>query len=98
MERTRDEGVKVWFWRRDDPGVPDAVAQKGLSNLVFGDTPTIRPDPTWGPPGAYFPVGDFCDYDSHFNAHMMVFDLTFCVSDYMAAIMSIEVLMLQATG
>lgn len=78
MARTADTGVRVWFWRRDDPGVPAAVAQKGLLNDVFGDTPVITPDPTWGPPMAFFPMGDFCDYDSHFDAHIVVFDLTFC--------------------
>lgn len=80
MSRMPDDGIKVWFWRRDDPDVPPAVTQKGLFNDVFGDRPVlIVPDPTWGPPSAYFPFGDFCEYSSHFDAHIMVFDLTFCV-------------------
>ncbi|GJE94439.1 glycoside hydrolase family 16 protein [Phanerochaete sordida] len=78
MARTPDTGIRVWFWRRDDPTVPPAVAQKGLLNSVLGDTPVITPDPSWGPPHAFFPFGDFCDYSSHFDAHIMVFDLTFC--------------------
>ena len=80
MARTRDEGVRVWFWRRNDPTVPPAIAQCGLDNFVFGASPVLSPDPSWGVPAAAFPVGDFCDYDSHFDAHIMVFDLTFCVS------------------
>ncbi|EKM54599.1 glycoside hydrolase family 16 protein [Phanerochaete carnosa HHB-10118-sp] len=80
MSRTPDDGIKVWFWRRDDPGVPPAVTQKGFFNDVFGaDQPVLTlPDPTWGPPLAYFPFGDFCEYGGHFDAHIMVFDLTFC--------------------
>lgn len=38
----------------------------------------------WGIPEAYFPLGSggdsTCDYESHFDAHQLVFDLTFCVS------------------
>lgn len=80
MARTKQDGIRVWFWRRDDPTVPQAVANKGLTNFVFGDAPVITPDPSWGTPAAFFPVGDFCDYDGHFDPHIMVFDLTFCVS------------------
>lgn len=84
MARAQDEGIKVWFWQRGDPAVPPAVAQKGLFNDMFGDQPVIMPDPTWGLPAAYFPMGNSCDYDEHFNAHIMVFDLTFCVSHSLA--------------
>lgn len=79
MARTKQEGVRVWFWRRGDPSVPQAVSQRGLTNFMFGDNSVITPDPSWGVPAAYFPVGDFCDYASHFDPHIMVFDLTFCV-------------------
>lgn len=85
MARTRAEGIRIWFWRRDDPTVPadvrgtyGASVQKPL-DFMFGGPPSITPDPSWGVPDASFPVGDFCDYNSHFDAHMMVFDLTFCV-------------------
>ena len=78
MVRTRDEGVRVWFWARGDSRVPSDVAVAAPDLYVAGPT-TIFPNPTWGTPDADFPVGDWCDYDSHFDPHMMVFDLTFCV-------------------
>ncbi|KIP10918.1 glycoside hydrolase family 16 protein [Phlebiopsis gigantea 11061_1 CR5-6] len=81
MARTRTEGVRVWFWRRNDPTVPPAVAQPpspGFGSALFGGGAVITPDPTWGMPAAAFPAGDFCDYDGHFDPHIMVFDLTFC--------------------
>ncbi|KAJ7703258.1 nucleophile-disabled Lam16a mutant holds Laminariheptaose in A cyclical conformation [Mycena rosella] len=62
-------GIYMWFWSRNDFTVPLEVVQ-GLS--------TVNPDPTlWGVPDAAFP-SDQCDYASHFNAHNIVFDLTFC--------------------
>jgi len=34
-------------------------------------------------PAANFPMRKgYCDYDQHFDAHKMVFDLTFCVSAF----------------
>ncbi|THH00761.1 hypothetical protein EW026_g1828 [Hermanssonia centrifuga] len=87
MARSRNEGIRVWFWQRDDPAVPDEVRQSGSAYGVpgapqlfpgFGGPPTIHPDATWGTPDADFPVGDGCIYEDHFDAHMMVFDLTFC--------------------
>lgn len=71
MARSIDDGIRVWFWQRDDPTTPSEV-QQGASSLT--------PDPSWGVPDASFPNGDFCDYSSHFNNHIIVFDLTFCVS------------------
>lgn len=59
--------MKIWFWARDDANVPYAVKYADGSNL----------DPSWGDPDAYFPMNS-CDYDSHFNGHSIVFDLTFC--------------------
>ena len=79
MARTREEGVRVWFWQRDDPAVPQEVQNSTPAFFIAGPT-TIFPNPSWGPPDAAFPVGDGCDYDSHFDPHMIVFDLTFCVS------------------
>ena len=78
MVRTRDEGIRVWFWARGDPKVPSDVAVAAPDLYVAGPT-TIFPNPTWGTPDADFPVGDWCDYDSHFDPHMMGFDLTFRV-------------------
>lgn len=71
MARSADDGIRVWFWQRDDPSVPPEV-QQGYES--------ISPSPSWGVPDASFPNGDFCDYNSHFDEHIIVFDLTFCVS------------------
>ena len=59
----------MWFWTRDDPEVPLSVRQ-GL--------PAVIPDATWGEPEARMPT-DTCDWNTHFNAHSIIFDLTFCV-------------------
>jgi len=69
LARSKEYGIKVWFWPRASPLVPSDVRR---------DCGTARPD-SWGPPTAYFPTGDNCEYEEHFDAHMMVFDLTFCV-------------------
>ncbi|KAJ7045452.1 glycoside hydrolase family 16 protein [Mycena alexandri] len=62
-------GISVWFWSRDNSTVPTEVSQ-GL--------PTVNPDPSlWGSSDAFFPTTS-CDYMSHFDAHNIVFDLTFC--------------------
>ncbi|KAI0295852.1 glycoside hydrolase family 16 protein [Multifurca ochricompacta] len=64
-------GIQVWFWPRDEapPEVRDGVVKEEPLFPGFG----------WGSPAADFPVyPGFCDYDTHFNAHEMVFDLTFC--------------------
>ncbi|KAF7376094.1 Glycoside hydrolase family 16 protein [Mycena sanguinolenta] len=69
MKRGPACGVSIWFWSRYNPSVPLEVSQ-GRS--------TINPDPAlWGIPDAVFPM-DNCDYSSHFDAHSIVFDLTFC--------------------
>ncbi|PCH36174.1 glycoside hydrolase family 16 protein [Wolfiporia cocos MD-104 SS10] len=73
MARTQQDGIRVWFWPRDSPDVPLAVRAP-----VPGLFPTIMPDPTWGAPVAAFPIGPYCDYAAHFDAHQFVFDLTFC--------------------
>ncbi|KAF7980782.1 hypothetical protein HWV62_36845 [Athelia sp. TMB] len=68
MQKSVSAGINVWFWSRDDASVPAAV-RKG------GDW--VAPDATWGCPGAAF--GNVtCDYESHFNAHSIIFDLTLC--------------------
>ena len=69
------DSVKIWFYPRNDEGVPEAIRQPGQCGQP------ILPDSTWGDPDANFPFSSQdCDYDQHFNAHQMVFDLTFCVS------------------
>lgn len=71
MERTQAVGVKVWFWARSDSMVPTGVKNGAAS---------LNPDSTWGEPDAFFPSSSSCDFASQFNAHQIVFDLTFCVS------------------
>lgn len=60
----------MYFWSRNDPSVPAAV-KNGES--------CIEPDSSWGTPDARFPT-DTCNWGQHFDAHSIVFDLTFCVS------------------
>jgi len=38
-------------------------------------------DGSWGWPEAAFKFED-CDYASHFDAHQILFDLTFCVNTF----------------
>lgn len=74
MHRSRSQGVAVYFWPRTSTEVPSAVSRGyGL----------IQPDYTWGVPQAYFPFTSSCDYGTHFDAHKMVFDLTFCVRGFL---------------
>ncbi|KAI0256408.1 glycoside hydrolase family 16 protein [Lactifluus subvellereus] len=73
MSKTRSHGVQVWFWPRNSPSIPTEIsrdAQKGEP---------VSPDWSWGPPAANFPMyPGYCNYEQHFNAHQMVFDLTLC--------------------
>ena len=69
MQKTAEEGVSVWFWSRHDHKVPDEIR-------TFKDS--VSPDSSWGEPSARF-LTTSCDYASHFNAHSIVFDVTFCV-------------------
>jgi len=77
MQKSASQGINVWFWPRDDPGVPPAVK--------WGSD-TVLPSSSWGLPDAAFPL-DSCDYHSHFNDHRIVFDLTFC-GDWAGAMFS----------
>jgi hypothetical protein len=71
MRKARDLGVSVWFWGRNDPLVPLGI-RDGYQYLATTQ---------WRPPDADFPMhSDNCDYDQHFDAHQIIFDLTFCVS------------------
>lgn len=69
MARSKEYGIKVWFWPREDFLAPFDVRS---------DEETVDPD-LWGEPIAYFPTGGNCEYEEHFDAHRIVFDLTFCV-------------------
>lgn len=72
MKRTQTDGVAVWFWGRDDNSVPLAVR--------YGSS-VVKPDRTWGTPDAVFPSSKSCSFSDHFDAHQIIFDLTFCVSE-----------------
>ena len=69
LARSKDYGIKVWFWSRAASSVPSDVQS---------NSETVDPN-NWGIPTAFFPTGDNCGYEEYFNAHMLVFDLTFCV-------------------
>ncbi|EJT98107.1 hypothetical protein DACRYDRAFT_91125 [Dacryopinax primogenitus] len=66
MERTTTS-ISVWFWPTNSGLAPSAVLS-GASSL---DTSTF------GEPDALF-VNTDCDIPSHFTAHNIIFDLTFC--------------------
>jgi hypothetical protein len=90
MVHLTDQGITIWFWSRNDPTAPAEVRGiGGGGNLldavdnVLGSSLSphvIEPSDLWGLPEAVFPISQ-CSA-SHFDAHMMIFDLTFCVSDY----------------
>lgn len=69
MQRTA-AGINIWFWSRTDPTVPYEVSS---------GTRSVSANSSWGLPSAAFPFTS-CDYASYFNAHAIIFDLTFCVS------------------
>lgn len=63
-----DWGIRIYFWSRYDFTVPSEVSNpRGR----------IRPSFEWGFPEAVFPFTEDCSPD-HFNAHQIIFDLTFC--------------------
>ncbi|KAF9528601.1 glycoside hydrolase family 16 protein [Crepidotus variabilis] len=66
LERT-SSSIKVWFWARNDGGVP-AEVRNGGSNVTPGN---------WGTPSANFPNSQ-CNIASHFQEHNIVINLTFC--------------------
>ena len=62
----------MWFWSRDDSTTPKGILY-GSSEMAV--------DGSWGWPEAAFKFED-CDYASHFDAHQILFDLTFCVNTF----------------
>jgi len=62
------DGIKIWFWSRQEEYIPIEVTQF---------LPVVTPS-LWGIPDVYFPTGNQCNYADHFNAHNLLFDLTFC--------------------
>ena len=73
LARSKEYGIKVWFWPRGALLVPLGVRH---------DLGVVNPD-FWGQPTTYFPTGDNCGYEEHFDAHMFIFDLTFCVRSFL---------------
>jgi hypothetical protein len=74
MVKSRMFGVQVYFWPQNSINVPPEIRDCGSGGG------SLFPNPSWGSPAANFPMcPGYCDYDSHFNAHQIVFDLTFCV-------------------
>ncbi|KAJ3844135.1 glycoside hydrolase family 16 protein [Lentinula raphanica] len=61
--------ISHWFWPRNAPNVPDEIRQ--------GDSDVVTPGENWGTPDATF-VWPQCDYNSHFDPHQIIFDLTLC--------------------
>lgn len=71
MTRSSQNGAAVYFWPRNDGSVPADIKSGGNS---------VNPA-SWGEPEALFPT-DSCNWAQHFDAHNIVFDLTFCVSAF----------------
>ncbi|KAI0283797.1 concanavalin A-like lectin/glucanase domain-containing protein [Russula brevipes] len=68
--KSREFGVLVWFFPRNNcHALEEWLAGDSLSlDFLF-----------WLEPAANFPMRKgYCDYGKHFDAHKMVFDLTFC--------------------
>lgn len=76
-----DEGpkIRVWFWTRFDPALPPEIKTPPEPDARTGQR-SIYPTRRWGLPEADFPLQRQCDYSRHFDPHMFIFDLTFCVS------------------
>jgi len=66
MQLSREAGINIWFKERWE-----------LEFLLDGGGPICVDLFTWGLPDAGFTWND-CDFDSHFNAQNLLFDLTFC--------------------
>lgn len=71
MEKSSQKGVSVWFISRSN------LMQVNSDEVILDTMDLFTPD-------AYFPMQsnesphDNCDYSEHFNAHIIVFDLTLC--------------------
>jgi hypothetical protein len=76
MVRSQALGIKIYFWWRDSVDVPQEIREFGSGGG------SLYPVPSWGLPAADFPMlSNLCNYNNHFDAHQIVFDLTFCVSE-----------------
>ncbi|KZV80203.1 hypothetical protein EXIGLDRAFT_733435 [Exidia glandulosa HHB12029] len=69
-ERT-PSSLKVWFWSRNDPKVPQDVRE---------DSGTVSPS-TWGLPTASFTSSSIsCDISENFQPHRFIINIELCVS------------------
>jgi hypothetical protein len=73
MQKSLQDGVKIWFWSRNDPKIPTEVSDLPAPGRSISTA-------NFGVPSASFPMGDQCDFASHFDPHRIVINLTFCVS------------------
>lgn len=88
MLKSRNCGIHIWFWPRNSLNTPPEITLGGASN---GEPIIANPLGTWGPPSASFPLDpNYCNYDQFFNAHQIVFDLTFCVGDFFIRLLSFQ--------
>ncbi|KAG2121768.1 glycoside hydrolase family 16 protein [Suillus clintonianus] len=63
----RSSYIKIFFWERTSGSVPSDVKSPGSSVNTSN----------WGKPAAYFP-NTHCDFSTHFGAHNIIINLTFC--------------------
>lgn len=63
----RSTYIKIFFWERTSSSVPSDVKSPGSSINTSN----------WGTPAAYFP-NTHCDFSTHFGAHNIIINLTFC--------------------
>ncbi|QRW05736.1 endo-1,3(4)-beta-glucanase [Ceratobasidium sp. AG-Ba] len=66
-ERT-GKSFSIWFWGRNDEGVPPAV-ELGLPVICTKD---------FGEPIAYWEASDTCDFSKMFGPHNIIINLTLC--------------------
>ncbi len=79
MSKSKLTGIQIWFWARGDTAIP--------SELHSGST--LTPNSLWGTPDANFTfVPGLCDYSQHYDAHQIVFDLTFCVRVFRSCLLA----------
>ncbi|KIJ18732.1 glycoside hydrolase family 16 protein [Paxillus involutus ATCC 200175] len=67
MERRADKGISMWFFPRSN-----------CPRTLLGGEPDVDAVSASFMPDVFFPTHQNCDYESHFNEHNIVFDLTFC--------------------
>jgi hypothetical protein len=77
MSRSRKSGIRVWFAPRTECNALERRLEGQGESLSLDFLDLF-------PPAANFPMKEgYCNYDKHFDAHKMVFDLNFCVSTFL---------------